>query len=121
MRSLDVSIIFQREISNISNLINNNRFEFLNSDIRNLKDCQLACSQIDIVLHQAALGSVTRSIIDPIESNNVNISGFLNMLVASRDNNVKRFIFAQVVQLTVILLNCLRWKLLLEHLYHHTR
>ena len=80
--------------SNISNLIKNKRFEFHNSDIRNLKDCQLACNDIDIVLHQAALGSVTRSIIDPIESNNVNISGFLNMLVASRDNNVKRFVFA---------------------------
>lgn len=80
--------------SNISNLLKHKRFEFYNYDIRNLKDCQSACNDIDIVLHQAALGSVTRSIIDPLESNNVNINGFLNMLIASRDNNVKRFVFA---------------------------
>ncbi len=63
-------------------------------DIRNLEDCKKAVAGVDYVLHQAALGSVPRSIKDPITSNQVNVSGFLNMLVASRDAGVKRFIYA---------------------------
>ena len=59
-----------------------------------MKSCQLACKNQDFVLHQAALGSVPRSIIDPLTTNEVNVSGFLNMLIAARDNNIKRFIFA---------------------------
>ena len=79
---------------NISGFINNKNFNFINGDIRNIKTCQLACEKVDFVLHQAALGSVPRSIKDPISTNEVNISGFLNMLIASKDNNVKRFIYA---------------------------
>ena len=79
---------------NINSLMSNNNFEFLNGDIRDLEVCQKACLNIDFVLHQAALGSVPRSINDPITSNEVNVNGFLNMLVASRDNKVKRFIYA---------------------------
>jgi len=69
-------------------------FSFINGDIRQLEDCQQACSGVDYVLHQAALGSVPRSIDDPINTNRANIDGFLNMLVASKDANVKRFIYA---------------------------
>lgn len=69
-------------------------FEFIKGDIRNIEDCKSAVSDIQIVLHQAALGSVPRSINDPITTNEVNISGFLNMLVASRDAKVRRFVYA---------------------------
>ena len=69
-------------------------FHFLKADIRNLKDCLNACEGIDYVLHQAALGSVPRSIDDPIRTNQSNIDGFLNMLVAARDCSVKRFVYA---------------------------
>ena len=66
----------------------------MEGDIRNVEDCQRACEGMDVVLHQAALGSVPRSIKDPATSNNVNIGGFVNMLVASKDQNVKRFVYA---------------------------
>ena len=69
-------------------------FEFIEGDIRDIDTCQQACKGMDYVLHQAALGSVPRSINDPITSNEVNISGFLNMLVAVRDQNVKRMVYA---------------------------
>ncbi|MEO1944711.1 MAG: NAD-dependent epimerase/dehydratase family protein [Candidatus Thioglobus sp.] len=69
-------------------------FTFINGDIRELKDCQLACNGVDYVLHQAALGSVPRSIEDPINTNRANIDGFLNMLVAAKDSKVKRFVYA---------------------------
>jgi len=69
-------------------------FTFHQGDIRSLKDCQKACGNIDFVLHHAALGSVPRSIEDPIQTNESNISGFINMLVASRDANIKRFVYA---------------------------
>src|SRR5690554_1150835 len=70
------------------------RFTFIEGDIRNLEHCQQACEGVDYVLHQAALGSVPRSINDPIMTNTTNISGFLNMLVAARDANVKSFTYA---------------------------
>lgn len=70
------------------------RFQFIQGDIRNLDDCRQACESVDYVLHQAALGSVPRSINDPITTNSVNIDGFLNMLVAARDAQVKSFIYA---------------------------
>lgn len=69
-------------------------FNFIEGDIRKLADCQDACNGVDYVLHHAAIGSVPRSIEDPIFTNENNISGFLNMLVASRDAAVKRFIYA---------------------------
>jgi len=69
-------------------------FEFVEGDIRDLETCQSACEGVDYVLHQAALGSVPRSINDPITSNDVNVSGFLNMLVAVRDQKVKRMVYA---------------------------
>lgn len=69
-------------------------FNFIEGDIRDLDTCRKACSGVDYVLHQAALGSVPRSIEDPINTNENNISGFLNMLVASRDEPVKRFVYA---------------------------
>jgi UDP-N-acetylglucosamine 4-epimerase len=79
---------------NIQFLMNNENFTFIEGDIRNSTDCKKAVEGIDYVFHQAALGSVPRSLSDPITSNEVNVTGFLNMLVASRDAGVKRFIYA---------------------------
>ncbi|WP_396182463.1 SDR family oxidoreductase [Flavobacterium sp.] len=79
---------------NIEPFFKNPKFELIEGDIRNLETCKLAVTGVDYVLHQAALGSVPRSINDPITSNEVNVSGFLNMLVAARDAGVKRFIYA---------------------------
>ena len=79
---------------NLTQCISNPNFILIEGDIRNLEDCLKATKDVDYVLHQAALGSVPRSIKDPITSNDVNVSGFLNMLVASRDNGVKRFVYA---------------------------
>ena len=79
---------------NLEALLKDSNFTLIEGDIRKLEDCLKACQGIDYVLHQAALGSVPRSIKDPITSNDVNVSGFLNMLVAARDNGVKRFIYA---------------------------
>lgn len=70
------------------------RFTFINGDIRDLQACHAATSGVDYVLHQAALGSVPRSLNDPITTNEVNIGGFLNMLVAARDAKVKTFVYA---------------------------
>nr|WP_315142700.1 SDR family oxidoreductase [uncultured Flavobacterium sp.] len=69
-------------------------FKLIEGDIRNSNDCALAVEGVDYVLHQAALGSVPRSIGDPVTTNDVNVSGFLNMLVAARDAKVKRFVYA---------------------------
>ena len=79
---------------NIAHLVSNPNYTLIEGDIRNLEDCHKATKGIDFVLHEAALGSVPRSIKDPITSNDVNVGGFLNMLVASRDAGVKRFIYA---------------------------
>lgn len=73
---------------------NNADFTLYEGDIRKLEDCQRAAEDATYVLHQAALGSVPRSINDPVTTNDVNVSGFLNMLVAARDANVKRFVYA---------------------------
>jgi UDP-N-acetylglucosamine 4-epimerase len=79
---------------NLKDFISNPNFRLIEGDIRNLTDCQEAVQGVDYVLHQAALGSVPRSLADPITTNDVNVSGFLNMLVASRDAKVKRFVYA---------------------------
>lgn len=79
---------------NIESLIGKNNFNFIEGDIRNLDTCKEAVEGADVVLHEAALGSVPRSINDPINTNANNIDGFLNMLVASRDAGVKRFVYA---------------------------
>ncbi|MEE3723808.1 SDR family oxidoreductase [Riemerella anatipestifer] len=79
---------------NIEPFFKNEKFELIEGDIRNLEICNEACEGVDYVLHQAALGSVPRSIEDPVTSNEVNVSGFLNMLVAARDAKVKRFVYA---------------------------
>ena len=79
---------------NLEQLLKDSNFTLIEGDIRKLEDCLKATKDVDFVLHQAALGSVPRSIKDPITSNDVNVSGFLNMLVAARDNGVKRFVFA---------------------------
>ncbi len=70
------------------------RFRFSEGDIRNLEDCRRACEGVDYVLHQAALGSVPRSVADPISTNAANVTGFLNMLIAARDAKVKSFTYA---------------------------
>ncbi len=88
---------FQHNLDQVSELVTPEQwanFNFIEGDIRKLKDCQKACSNVDFVLHEAALGSVPRSIKDPIKTNMANIDGFLNMLVASKDAKVKRFVYA---------------------------
>lgn len=84
------------KVENILPLLNRykNTFELICGDIRNLEDCRAAVKKAKYVLHEAALGSVPRSIHDPITTNDVNIGGFLNMLVASKEAGVKRFVFA---------------------------
>ena len=84
------------KFENIASLLNqySKNFKLIVGDIRNLEDCQKAVEGVDFVLHEAALGSVPRSIKDPVTTNAVNISGFLNMLIAARDAKVKRFIYA---------------------------
>ena len=79
---------------NLSAIQDHPNFTLMEGDIRNLEDCKKAVAGTDYVLHEAALGSVPRSINDPITSNEVNVSGFVNMLVASRDAGVKRFVYA---------------------------
>ena len=80
--------------SNIAHLIGHGNFTLLEGDIRNPHDCNKATDGIEIVLHQAALGSVPRSINDPITTNEININGFLNMLYSSKEHGVKRFVYA---------------------------
>ena len=82
------------KIENILPFTKNEKFRLIVGDIRSLDDCNKAVEGIDYILHEAALGSVPRSIKDPITSNDVNVSGFLNMLVAARDAKVKRFVYA---------------------------
>ncbi|MDF9617285.1 NAD-dependent epimerase/dehydratase family protein [Pseudomonas entomophila] len=87
----------QRNLDEVQGLVSPaqwSAFEFIEGDIRNLADCHKACAGVDYVLHQAALGSVPRSINDPITTNGTNIDGFLNMLVAARDAGVKSFTYA---------------------------
>ncbi len=79
---------------NIEHLLSNERFTLIEGDICNLEDCHKACKGVDSVLHEAALGSVPRSIKDPIATNETNVSGFINMLVAARDAGVRRFVYA---------------------------
>ena len=80
--------------SNIQKWENKTNFEYIEGDIRDTSTCMKACEGIDFVSHQAALGSVPRSIKDPVRSNSVNTDGFLNMLVAAKENNIKRFVYA---------------------------
>ncbi|OAB27619.1 UDP-N-acetylglucosamine 4-epimerase [Flavobacterium fryxellicola] len=79
---------------NLKDFINHPNFNLIEGDIRNAIDCATAVKGVDYVLHQAALGSVPRSLKDPVTTNDVNVTGFLNMLVAARDEKVKRFIYA---------------------------
>lgn len=81
-------------LHNVQPFFSNPAFEFLQGDIRNPETCKKSTAGIDIVFHQAALGSVPRSIVDPITTNDVNISGFVNMLVAAKDSGVKRMVYA---------------------------
>ncbi len=88
---------YQRNLDQVQALVSPaqwQRFSFIQGDIRNPEHCQQACEGVDYVLHQAALGSVPRSLADPATTNAVNISGFLNMLLAARDASVKRFVYA---------------------------
>jgi len=87
----------QRNLDEVKALVHEKQwvdFTFIDGDIRNPETCKTACGGVDYVLHQAALGSVPRSIEDPLTTNAANITGFLNMLVAARDAKVKRFVYA---------------------------
>jgi UDP-N-acetylglucosamine 4-epimerase len=83
-----------KDANKISGKDLSNSFTFINGDIRDFSDCKKACNGVDYVLHQAAIGSVPKSIEDPINTNKTNIDGFLNMLVASKESKVKRFVYA---------------------------
>ena len=88
---------YQRNLVEVQTLVTSAqwaKFRFIEGDIRTLEDCRHACEGVDYVLHQAALGSVPRSVVDPITTNDVNVTGFLNMLVAARDALVARFVYA---------------------------
>ena len=88
---------YQHNLDEVQSLVTPSQwanFQFIQGDIRNLEDCQRACAGVNYVLHQAALGSVPRSLADPITTNSANITGFLNMLVAARDAKVKSFTYA---------------------------
>jgi UDP-N-acetylglucosamine 4-epimerase len=80
--------------SNIEKMLEHPSYQLIEGDIRSLNDCKNAIKDCEIVLHLAALGSVPRSIADPITTNDININGFLNMIVAARDAGVKRFVYA---------------------------
>ena len=90
-KNIDEAILDANEI--IGKDVSKN-FKFIKGDIKSLNDCKQACNGVDYVLHQAALGSVPRSIEDPISTNEANIDGFINMLVASKDSKVRRFVYA---------------------------
>lgn len=79
---------------NLEPFFNNPSFELMEGDIRNLEDCKMACKNMDAVCHQAALGSVPRSIHTPMQTHDVNVNGFVNMLEAARFHNIKRFVYA---------------------------
>ena len=81
-------------LGNLEPFLSNDNFELIEGDIRDLETCQYAAKGVDYILHQAALGSVPRSINDPATTNEVNITGFLNMLIACKDQNVKRMVYA---------------------------
>ncbi|MDV2442026.1 NAD-dependent epimerase/dehydratase family protein [Acinetobacter gerneri] len=88
---------YQHNLDEVRSLVTGDQwanFKFHQGDIRNFEDCQLVCAEVDYVLHEAALGSVPRSVADPIITNSANITGFLNMLVAARDANVLSFTYA---------------------------
>lgn len=82
------------KIENIRHLFDHKNFRLIVGDIRNIDDCRRAMEGVDYVLHEAALGSVPRSIKDPITTNEVNVSGFLNVLISARDAKVNRFVYA---------------------------
>ena len=87
----------QHNLDDVASVVGNDawkRFTFLNGDITDLATCHQACRGADVVLHQAALGSVPRSIANPLASHDANITGFLNMLIAARDADVSRFVYA---------------------------
>lgn len=88
---------YQKNLDEVQTLVSTEqwaRFRFIEGNIRNLETCKTACADVDYVLHQAALGSVPRSVADPITTNAANVTGFLNMLVAARDAQVQRFVYA---------------------------
>lgn len=87
----------QHNLLEVSSIVSNdqwNNFQFIKGDIRDFETCEMAVKNIDYILHQAALGSVPRSITDPILTNSANITGFLNMLTAAKNDNVKNFVYA---------------------------
>ena len=82
------------KLENINPFIKDSNFKFIEGDITNLNDCNNACENVDVILHQAALGSVPRSIDNPIKTNEININGFLNILWAAKNNNINRLVYA---------------------------
>ena len=90
----DFSTGYQKNLDDVARLGSREQFHFIRGDIRDSDVCEIACSGVDYVLHQAALGSVPRSVADPLTSNDVNVSGFLTMLSAAKATKVARFVYA---------------------------
>jgi len=105
-------------MSNVELFNEHPRFTFIQGDIRDLNHCKRATDGVDYVLHQAALGSVPRPIKDPITTNDVNITGFLNMLVAAKETNVKRFVYATSSSFMAMNSASQKWK---QRLVSHSR
>ena len=82
------------KLRNIEQYLDEPRFEFINGDITDSETCRKACEGVDYITHQAALGSVPRSLETPLLTNDANVTGFLNMLTAAKDAKVKRFVYA---------------------------
>ena len=98
----------KRNLQEVEFLVGKDRwkkFKFINGDIRDFDTCRKICTGVDFVLHQAALGSVPRSLENPLITNNVNVDGFLNILLAAQEFGVKRFVYAALHLLMVINLN----------------
>ena len=94
----------QHNLDDVKNCVSNEQwknFSFIKGDISDYDTCDIACKNVDIILNQAALGSVPRSIDNPVISNNSNVTGFLNILTAAKENGVKRFV--------CFIFICLRW------------
>src|ERR1051326_6948970 len=83
-----------QEVKNLVGAAQWSRFRFIEGDIRDATVCRRACADVDYVLHQAALGSVPRSLADPLSTHDANVTGFLNMLLAAREARTRRFVFA---------------------------
>ena len=106
------------KIENIQPFLDEPNFEFIQADITDSETCRKACEGVDYITHQAALGSVPRSLETPLLTNDANVTGFLNMLTAAKDAKVKRFVYASSSSVMAIVRNYQKWKSISEIHFH---